>query len=109
MLEIPECGPARDRLVAEVVGWVFDEATDICWDKFLMRSPSTTPADALAALEAWNAAGATRGYRIDRYGGEKPRYRVQLYPLPTMSGSVCTEAPILPAAATAALLATGEG
>lgn len=118
--KIPEPGPARDRLVAELLGWtaVGEERNaqhTECVDHGMRPGGSrreTIPrysastADALAALEAWCAADPTRGYRIDRYGGEGLDYLVVLYATLSMRVIGRGEDDTLAAAATAALLAT---
>lgn len=69
---LPPCGPERDRLAAEAVGWMH---WDCSWPWHPQRmqylAPSTTDADALALLEAWatTTAAATRGYGHNRYEG----------------------------------------
>ena len=112
--KIPEPGPARDRMVAEVVGWTWheDEGFGWCFDAVgAMRHPSEYDADALAVLEAWRLADPSRrSYAIDspdRSPDDRedcPDFTVVLYP-----GAHTASAPTLPAAATAALLATREG
>lgn len=75
----PPCGSERDRLVAQAVGWEWDEAWSIVWDNSapgpaafpLDRYPSSSDPDALAALEAWVDAaerGEDRGYQLHRQG-----------------------------------------
>lgn len=101
--KIPEPGPARDRLVAEVVGWEWDAEAEWCWDRFLVRNPSDNDADALAALEAWMARDERHFYDIARSSSE---WRVILYRLGERGAFKAASAPTLPAAVTAALLAT---
>lgn len=56
MPEIPEPGPDRDRLVAEVVGWEWSDLWGCAVDSAgLARMPERDSADALAALLAWKA------------------------------------------------------
>ena len=66
---LPPCGPARDRLVAELLGWTAvgmerDHRHTECVDfgvapgdshRKPIPSYSTSDADALAALKAWKA------------------------------------------------------
>lgn len=54
---LPEPGPARDRMVAEVVGWKWDRLCQVAYTKDgdAGLSPSLRSADALAALLAWKA------------------------------------------------------
>ena len=64
---MPPCGPERDRLVAEAVGWTWVEYADA----IVVRCPSSSDPDALAALEAWADAappGEDRGYTLHRHG-----------------------------------------
>lgn len=54
-IEIPPPGPARDRLVAEAVGWGWIDKVAAAHDyaKNMWYFPSTSDHDALAALDAW--------------------------------------------------------
>ena len=61
-VEFPPPGPARDRLVSEMLGWKWHGV--LCWDGPKIRCPSLIDADALAALEAWRQGGPLRNYRI---------------------------------------------
>ncbi len=74
-LEIPPCGPERDRLVAEAVGWEFFTLGGKSWCSIGVTGramlPSQSDSDALAALEAWADAappGEDRGYTLHRHG-----------------------------------------
>ena len=60
---IPPCGPERDRLVAEAVGWTWVEYADA----IVVRCPSSSDPDALAALEAWCKLVPGRAVSIDLY------------------------------------------
>ena len=94
---IPPCGPERDRLVAEAVGWTWVEYADA----IVVRCPSSSDADALAALEAWCAAMEwTRGFAHHRWG--RKMHSVGLY----SSGLLVSQAieATLADAATAALV-----
>ena len=64
---IPPCGPLRDRLVAEAVGWEWMKHVNIAWDAETAdtRRPSTCDADALAALKAWKFRGTARTVAIE--------------------------------------------
>ena len=110
---IPPCGPERDRLVAEAVGWEWAVRWEDAWDAEADKSryPSTSDADALAALEAWRLVGC-RGVVIqspvdlrddDGYGPYCAEWEVTL---DYRGGSLVTVsvAPTLADAATAALV-----
>ena len=84
---LPPCGPERDRLVAQAVGWAYPEqhrkvvVSDRVWpdtgeaqwhyegdDKPIAlewRCPSSSDADALAALEAWKEQEIGRHVTVD--------------------------------------------
>ena len=127
---IPPCGPERDRLVAEAVGWkeVSDGLGGTLWVDAANKPtgyyspnamgkagrpfrPSQSDADALAALEAWRLVGC-RGVVIqspvdlrddDGYGPYCAEWEVTL---DYWGGSLVTVsvAPTLADAATAALV-----
>ena len=104
---MPPCGPERDRLVAEAVGWKFVTlGTDSWCSPGVMGRvfrPSQSDADALAALEAWAEKGA-RWYTHNRW--PSGRHEVTLYPVGRINevGAYQVEAPTLRDAATAALV-----
>ena len=118
--KIPEPGPARDRMVAEVVfGWAdaVVSGTDVVGtnpmtgEMDLFPRASRTVEAALAALEAWRVAVDGRKYVIDSpgSGSNDDVFGVTLYGPIDMNGEDGC-GPTLPAAATAALLQTrGEG
>ena len=83
-LEIPPCGPERDRLVAEAVGWkeVSDGLGGTLWVDAANKPtgyyspnamgkagrpfrPSQSDADALAALKAWKEQEIGRHVTVD--------------------------------------------
>lgn len=68
-LEIPPCGPERDRLVAEAVGWEFFTLGGKSWCSIGVTGramlPSQSDADALAALKAWKEQEIGRHVTVD--------------------------------------------
>ena len=104
---MPPCGPERDRLVAEAVGWANVDLFEYLavWDSLArcVRRPSQSDPDALAALEAWAEKGA-RWYTHNRW--PSGRHEVTLYPVGRINevGAYQVEAPTLRDAATAALV-----
>ena len=115
---IPEPGPARDRLAAKVVGWEVRVPIrgrgGLAFDlTFGYRYPSTENADALAALEAWRLKDeGRRSWQLASPDPDHGRWTVALWWLTDDEFPVSAEStdqPTLPSAATAALLATGEG
>lgn len=127
--EIPEPGPARDQLVAEVVGWVevpdgmggtlwvnaADKPTGYYTPNSMGRAgnpfrPFEVSADALAALEAWRVGKAGRYYLIESPDWPESRgVDAECFAAVLGEGGSCVArhyAPTLRAAATAALIAT---
>lgn len=124
-LEIPPCGPERDRLVAEAVGW--DEVSDglggTLWVDAANKPtgyyspnamgkagrpfrPSQSDADALAALEAWRTGNGICSYAVASPDPVDPGFRACLwYSADGQSVADCeASAPTLRDAATAALV-----
>ena len=66
---IPPCGPERDRLVAEAVGWANVDLFEYLavWDSLArcVRRPSQSDPDALAALKAWKEQEIGRHVTVD--------------------------------------------
>ena len=82
-LEIPPCGPERDRLVAEAVGWEFFTLGGKSWCSIGVTGramlPSQSDADALAALEAWRTVPDTiRSYVLSTPNIIEPEWRLSL-------------------------------
>ena len=99
---LPPCGPERDRLAAEAVGWEWPATVAIGPETTRVRYPSTTHADALALLEAWVEAWepGSRKYRIERW--VDGHFSVYLWPV-GFEWTAC-HGPTLGDAATAAAI-----
>ena len=104
---IPPCGPERDRLVAEAVGWKHHDR-EWPWNPVTLQyfSPSQSDADALAALEAWRLGNGICSYAVASPDPDDPGFRVCMwYSTDGKSVAGCEgTAPTLRDAATAALV-----
>ena len=106
-LEIPPCGPERDRLVAEAVGWEFFTLGGKSWCSIGVTGramlPSQSDSDALAALEAWRTVPDTiRSYVLSAPNIIDPEWRLSLDT--DFDELTRASAPALRDAATAALV-----
>ena len=103
---MPPCGPERDRLVAEAVGWSIPHPLIVVDGEQSMRAPSTSDADALAALEAWRTGNGICSYAVASPDPVDPGFRACLwYSADGQSVADCeASAPTLRDAATAALV-----
>ena len=107
---IPPCGPERDRLVAEAVGWEFFTLGGKSWCSIGVTGramlPSQSDSDALAALEAWRMGNGICAYAVASPDPDDPEFCVCLwYSADGKSVADCeASAPTLRDAATAALV-----
>jgi len=95
---LPPCGPERDRLVAQAVGWEWPATVAIGLEATRLRYPSTIDADALAALEAWKAEDIGRHVTVDL------GYNVTVRLIESDRRAAFGQGPALRHAATAALV-----
>lgn len=107
---IPPCGPERDRLVAQAMGWGWcgNGEDGWCYTSAMRKvlRPSTCDADALAALEAWRLGNGICSYAVASPDPDDPGFRVCMwYSTDGKSVAGCEgTAPTLRDAATAALV-----